>query len=55
VDGAQLRRLPDPEISYVAEIIEPVCPLSSSRPSAHAEGPSSRDDFVLLTVQVPAG
>jgi serine phosphatase RsbU (regulator of sigma subunit) len=36
VDGEQLRRLPDPEISYVAEIIEPVFPLSSARPSAQA-------------------
>ncbi len=36
VDGEQLRRLPDPEISYVAEIIEPVFPLSSARPSALA-------------------
>ena len=36
VDGEQLRRLPDPEINYVAEIIEPVFPLSSARPSAQA-------------------
>jgi serine phosphatase RsbU (regulator of sigma subunit) len=36
VDGEQLRRLPDPEISYLTEMIEPVFPLSSSRPSAHA-------------------
>ena len=36
MDGEQLRRLPDPEINYVAEIIEPVFPLSSARPSAQA-------------------
>jgi serine phosphatase RsbU (regulator of sigma subunit) len=36
VDGKQLRRLPDPEISYVAEVIDPVFPLNSSRPSAQA-------------------
>ena len=44
VDGEQLRRLPDPEISYPAEIIEPVFPLSSSRPSAHAV----RDGQIIL-------
>jgi GAF domain-containing protein len=44
VDGDQLRRLPDPEISYLAEIIEPVFPLSSSRPSAHAV----RDGQIVL-------
>ena len=36
LDGEQLRRIPDPEISYVAELIEPVFPLHSPRPSAHA-------------------
>jgi serine phosphatase RsbU (regulator of sigma subunit) len=36
LDGDQLRRIPDPEISYVAELIEPVFPLHSPRPSAHA-------------------
>jgi serine phosphatase RsbU (regulator of sigma subunit) len=36
LDGQQLRRIPDPEISYAAELIEPVFPLHSSRPSAHA-------------------
>jgi serine phosphatase RsbU (regulator of sigma subunit) len=44
VDGEQLRRLPDPEISYLAEIIDPVFPLSSSRPSAHAV----RDHQIIL-------
>jgi serine phosphatase RsbU (regulator of sigma subunit) len=36
LDGQQLRRIPDPEISYIAELIEPVFPLHSPRPSAHA-------------------
>jgi serine phosphatase RsbU (regulator of sigma subunit) len=36
LDGEQLRRIPDPEISYAAEFIEPVFPLHSPRPSAHA-------------------
>jgi serine phosphatase RsbU (regulator of sigma subunit) len=36
LDGQQLRRIPDPEISYATEIIEPVFPLHSPRPSAHA-------------------
>ena len=36
VDGEQLRRLPDPGISYPAEIIDPVFPLNSARPSALA-------------------
>jgi serine phosphatase RsbU (regulator of sigma subunit) len=36
LDGEQLRRIPDPEISYAAELIEPVFPLHSPRPSAHA-------------------
>jgi serine phosphatase RsbU (regulator of sigma subunit) len=36
LDGEQLHRIPDPEISYAAELIEPVFPLHSPRPSAHA-------------------
>jgi serine phosphatase RsbU (regulator of sigma subunit) len=36
LDGQQLRRIPDPEISYATELIEPVFPLHSPRPSAHA-------------------
>ena len=36
LEGEQLRRLPDPEISYPAEIVDSVFPLSSSRPSARA-------------------
>jgi GAF domain-containing protein len=36
LEGQQLRRVPDPEIAYVAEIHSPVFPLDSSRPSARA-------------------
>jgi GAF domain-containing protein len=36
LDGQELRRIPDPEISYAAELIEPVVPLHGARPSAHA-------------------
>ncbi len=36
LDGEQLRRVPHPEVPYAAEVSEPVYPLWSVRPSAHA-------------------
>jgi GAF domain-containing protein len=36
VDGPQFRRIPDPEITYVIEVRNPVFPLDSPLPSAEA-------------------
>jgi GAF domain-containing protein len=36
VDGPQFRRIPDPEITYVIEVHNPVFPLDSPLPSAEA-------------------
>src|ERR1700761_1006541 len=36
LDGPQIRRIPDPEATYVAEIRTPVFPLDSPMPSARA-------------------
>jgi serine phosphatase RsbU (regulator of sigma subunit) len=45
-DGQQLRRIPDPDISYVTETRSPVFPLDSPLPSAHA---ARTGDIVIVS------